>query len=217
MAGAKWDPHVRRWTVKTKTGNIPVKFSNWLNAAAPRAPSVESKQTPPEKKETTSSKATVPKEKVTKAAADATNGNKPKVVAKAACGIDWDNLPRVTDSLTIAQLSHEMLHRNSNVKGMFNKPKSWFLTQLGEDSISTTAPDVSIDFSSIPRVSRSMTNPQLVHELMSRKPSRRGLSGKSKDDLLKLAGVGSIPRVVWHRKGRQSQRRLSQQERRHLS
>jgi hypothetical protein len=138
MAGAKWDPHVKRWTVKTKTGNVPVKFSNWLNAAGPEAPSVESKQTPPKKKETTSSKATVSKEKVTKVAADATNGNKPKVVAKAACGIDWDNLPRVTDSLTIAQLSHEMLQRNPNVKGLSNKPKAWSLTQLGEDSIWTT-------------------------------------------------------------------------------
>jgi hypothetical protein len=102
-------------------------------------------------------------------------------------------LPRVSSSLTIAQLLHELFHRHLHIKGVSSKPKPWYLAELGDGSIRTTSPDIaSIDLSGCPLVSKSMTVAQLLHELLARLPSMKGLSNKSKDDLLKLAGVGSI-------------------------
>lgn len=104
-------------------------------------------------------------------------------------------LPRVTSSLTVCQLSHEFSYRHPNTKGISNKSKTWFLDELGEDSVWTTSPDISRDLSNVSLVSKNnMTVAQLQHELMTRSPSthNKGMSNKSKADLVKLAGVGSI-------------------------
>ena len=115
---------------------------------------------------------------------------------------DWGSLPQVDSNLTVAQLMHELLHRQPDIKGTSNKSKSWFLEALGEHSIWMTSPDLPKNniVSKQPRVSTSLTIAQLTHELMSRRSSSatsagiatKGLSSKSKTDLLKLVGAGSI-------------------------
>jgi hypothetical protein len=100
----------------------------------------------------------------------------------------------------VAQLTSELFHRHPQTKGASNKSKPWFLEQLGEKSIWTTAPHViNQDLSGLPTVTANLTVAQLTHELMSRaatsptSPSlTKGLSTKTKADLLKLVGLGSI-------------------------
>lgn len=117
------------------------------------------------------------------------------VTKAASMPTDLTSFPRVSSALTVVQLKHEYMHRRSNINtGLSNKSKSWFLDQLGEESIWTTSPEISgsTALAAAPRVSKSLTVAQLVHELLTRNPSTKGLSNKSKDELLKRAGEGSI-------------------------
>lgn len=115
-----------------------------------------------------------------------------KTSVKSVAAVDFSHLPRISSSLTLAQLSHEILFRDPNSKGISSKPKTWFLSQLGENSIWLTCPNLSVDLTNVPRVSKNMTVAQLVHELLTRTPSMTGLSSKKKEELLSLAGIGSI-------------------------
>ena len=45
------------------------------------------------------------------------------------------SLPRITASMTKAQLTHELLHREPSIKGISSKNKQWFLHRLGGGSI----------------------------------------------------------------------------------
>jgi hypothetical protein len=117
--------------------------------------------------------------------------------SKKVSSMNYQNLPRVTSELTVSQLLHELLHRKPQATGTSNKSKTWFLSQLGEYSIWTTAPSVKLDVSKLPVVSSNMTVAQMTHELMTRYSLSgaapiKGLSSKSKDGLLKLLGDGSI-------------------------
>ena len=117
-------------------------------------------------------------------------------VAKATSlkGARIQKLPKVSASMTVAQLMHELLHRQPSAKGTSNKPKSWFLEKLGEGSIwSTSAEASALGETNLPVVSPHLTTSQLTHEIMSRSAQHpKGLSSKSKAALLQLVGVGSI-------------------------
>lgn len=119
--------------------------------------------------------------------------SRPVKMAKKSI-INWSALPRVDSSMTIAQLCHELIERNPTITCLSTKSKTWLLSELGEGSICMTSPSVHgvIDFSQVPRVSGIMTISQLKHEILSRSPRRTGLSSRTKDDLLKIAGVGSL-------------------------
>ena len=103
------------------------------------------------------------------------------------------SLPRITTSMTMAQLGYEINHRNPSVKGTSNKNKQWFLDQLGLGSVWTSAPDAKgINFTTMPKVSSSMTVAQMSHEILERNPTQSGLSGKNKAWYLQHLGSGSI-------------------------
>ena len=138
-----------------------------------------------------------------------TQPKKRAAVPKAACNtkakangtIDCSLMPKVTPDLSKTQLMHELLRRKPQIQGASSgKPKSWFIFQLGEQSIWTTAPNlINRDLSNLPLVTPGLTKTQLTHELMSRatatnaSPSlTEGLTTKTKSELLKLVVVGSI-------------------------
>ena len=75
---------------------------------------------------------------------------------------------------------------------MSSKNKAWFLELLGENSVWMTSPDIDMDLSKAPRVSKDMTVKELTREITARLPLLKGLSSKTKDDLVKLLGDGSI-------------------------
>jgi hypothetical protein len=103
------------------------------------------------------------------------------------------SLPRITTSMTMAQLGYEITHRNPSVKGTSNKNKQWFLDQLGVGSVWTSAPGAKgIYFLSMPKVSSSLTVAQLSHEMLERNPTQSGMSGKKKAWYLERLGSGSI-------------------------
>lgn len=103
------------------------------------------------------------------------------------------SLPRITASVTLAQLSHEIHHRDPSVKGTSNKNKQWFLDHLGVGSVWTSAPGAKdVDFTSIPKVSSSITIAQMSHEMLERNPTQSGMSGKNKVWYLERLGIGSI-------------------------
>jgi hypothetical protein len=103
------------------------------------------------------------------------------------------SLPRITTSMTMAQLGYEITHRNPSVKGTSNKNKQWFLDQLGVGSVWTSAPGAKgIYFLSMPKVSSSLTVAQLSHEMLERNPTQSGMSGKNKAWYLERLGSGSI-------------------------
>jgi hypothetical protein len=102
------------------------------------------------------------------------------------------SLPRVTSAMTVAQLSHELMKRHPETKGTSGKPKQWFLSLLGENSVWTTNPDIKISLEHARLVSKDLTVKQLVHEIMTRMPDTKGLSKKTKQELMTLAVEGSI-------------------------
>jgi Domain of unknown function (DUF5710) len=114
--------------------------------------------------------------------------------AKKSKSLDVSKLPKVTSDLTISQLTHELLHRQPQSKGTSSKPKSWFLELLGEHSIWSTSPEATQhDLSALPVVSSKSTIAQPTHEVMSRFPQPpKGMSTKTKTDLLKMLGMGSV-------------------------
>lgn len=56
---------------------------------------------------------------------------------------DWTSYPTISDSMTIPQLSYELLSRNPTQKGLSTKNKTWFLEQLGVGSVWTTGKGVA--------------------------------------------------------------------------
>jgi len=54
------------------------------------------------------------------------------------------SLPRIKPSMTLAQLSHELLHRDPSIRGTSNKNKQWFLSQLGVGSVWMLSTDLQI-------------------------------------------------------------------------
>ncbi|CAJ1946591.1 unnamed protein product [Cylindrotheca closterium] len=110
-----------------------------------------------------------------------------------ASSFDWSQAPRITSKLTIPQLSYELLTRDPSAKGLSSKSKSWFLSKLGENSVWTTSQDFSSQtLTNAPVVTDTLTKGQLMYEIMARMPGTKGLSSKSKDDLLTMVAVGSI-------------------------
>ena len=102
-------------------------------------------------------------------------------------------LPRITTSLTIAELNHELHFRDSSITGTSNKNKQWFLDQLGLGSMQISSIDAkAYDLQTVPKVSKSLTIAQLSHELMERNPNQTGLSGKCKAWFLERLCVGSL-------------------------
>ena len=160
------------------------KATPTAKAVAKATPTAKAaKGTPTAKAAATGPKTSTKKEPA--ATKPATTTNKPKP-------IDLDRLPRITSDLTISQLSHELLHRQPNMKGISNKPKTWFLEQLGVNSIWTTSADIQQDLSNLPIVTPSLTMAQLTHEFLARNKTATGLSTKNKTDLLKLVGLNSV-------------------------
>ena len=102
-------------------------------------------------------------------------------------------LPRITASLKKAQLSHELLHRDSSVTGTSNKKKQWFLDRLGLGSVWTSSPQCKgLDTDSIPKVSMDLTIAQLSHELLERNPTQNDMSGKNKEWFIEKLCIGSL-------------------------
>lgn len=107
----------------------------------------------------------------------------------------WSDAPRITSKATNPQLSHELLKRDPLATGLSGKPKSWFVSKLGENSVWTTNEGMKQHTDKLikaPLVTNSLTKGQLMHEIMTRTPGIKGLSSKSKDDLLSTVAVGSI-------------------------
>lgn len=106
---------------------------------------------------------------------------------------DLQSMPRVFDTtMTLAQLSAELLARQPAAKGLSNKTKDWFVEQLGEGSIWTTAPGRTMDWTALSTISDQMTLAQLKEELLARQPTATGLSNKTKDWFMQRLGAGSI-------------------------
>ena len=102
-------------------------------------------------------------------------------------------LPRITASLKKAQLSHELLHRDSSVTGTSNKKKQWFLDRLGVGSVWTSSPQCKgLDTDSIPKVSMDLTIAQLSYELLERNPTQMDMSGKNKEWFIEKLCIGSL-------------------------
>lgn len=102
------------------------------------------------------------------------------------------NFPRVDSTMTVPQLSYELMCRQPHIKGSSSKPKSWFLSMLGVNSIWSTNPAFVNKLASAPRISKKMTVSQLVNEVTARAPAIQSLGRKSKDELIQLLGDGSI-------------------------
>lgn len=117
-------------------------------------------------------------------------------ISNSSKDFEWSQLPRVHMVMTLAELSREFLARHPDKKkGISHKKKAWFLQELGEGSIWTCSPYMpkNIDLSKAPRVTKSMTRAQLMEERLARWPDNsKGLSNKSKDELLQLLGCNSI-------------------------
>ncbi len=111
-------------------------------------------------------------------------------------GIDMNyikSLPRITSSLTIAQLNHELHHRNPSTTGTSNKNKQWFLDQLGFGSIWMSSMEAkNLDAKEMPRISSSLTIAQLLHELLERIPNQTGTSGRKKEWYLERLRLGTV-------------------------
>jgi len=188
--------------ISTNASAPAAKKAKKMASASPSARKVTDKDTPKSaplaaKMKVVVSKTTKSPIKTVKKVADKKDMKKEAATmtkSVASNPADLTRLPRVTSSLTVIQLTHELLHRHPNTKGISNKSKTWFLDELGEDSIWTTSPYISRDLSNASLVSKTMTVAQLQHELMTRSPSthNKGMSNKSKADLVKLAGLGSI-------------------------
>jgi hypothetical protein len=187
------------------SASVPAaKKAKKMVLASPSARKVTDKDThkiapPPVKKKVVDSKtAKSPIKAVKKVAEKKEKKKEAATMTKpvASSPADLTHLLRVTSSLTAVQLTHEFLHRHPNTKGISNKSKTWFLDELGDGSIWTTSPDISYhNLSNVAFISNTnMTVAQLQHELMTRSPltHNKGMSNKSKADLVKLAGVGSI-------------------------
>lgn len=116
----------------------------------------------------------------------------PKLAIRPPSSKQLMNLPRVTSALTIAQLSYELMNRHPQTKGTSSKPKAWFISLLGENSIWTTSADLPISIKYARQVSKDLTVQELKHEIMTRLPNTKGLSKKTKAELLQLTGEGSI-------------------------
>ena len=111
--------------------------------------------------------------------------------------IEFSGMPRISSALTIAQLTHEVIHRrkhNTNNTavpvsngatttpskagvGLSSKPKAWFLETLGVGSIWITGaalvnddnPQQAEVLNQWPRISESgLTKSNLIHEIMAR-------------------------------------------------
>jgi len=107
------------------------------------------------------------------------------------------DLPRITSNLTVAYLSHELLHRNPLQKGISSKTKDWFLEQLGEGSVWESSPQAKeiIDGDnkeSLPTISSNLTIAQLSHELLERNPTQKSSSGKNKQWYLDKLRLGTL-------------------------
>lgn len=108
-------------------------------------------------------------------------------------GVGLCSLPRVSSSLTKAQLTAELLFRHPTQKCLSNKSKGDLIVALGNGSISMTSPECqSLDFTNVRIVTAAMTRPQLTAEAIARDPAISGLSNWSKDSFLKHLGVGSV-------------------------
>lgn len=120
-----------------------------------------------------------------------TSGKKQK--GYKASGINLRILPRIKATLTIAQLNHELYHRDPHIKGTSNKNKQWFLDNLGIGSVWMTSDAAKVlDLDDTPRVSSAMTIAQLSHELLERIPGQTGISKKNKDWYLERLCCGTI-------------------------
>ncbi|CAB9510019.1 Domain of unknown function (DUF1738) [Seminavis robusta] len=171
-----------------------------MTPAANKKPVAKTKETPNKKpaeaKKKPAAKAT-PKQSATKKGTSVKKKSPTASSTRETKDIDLASLPRVSTKLTVAQLTYELLHRQPDTKGASNKPKAWFVEQLGEHSIWSTSPQATEqDLSNLTLVSSSQTIAQLTHEIMARHQQAglvaKGLSGKNKQDLLKMLGVGSI-------------------------
>jgi len=169
--GARWDAQVKQWYIQPLHNNSNINlasFSKWLP--------------------------TVKKKKKTQPAAAVAIQKKKKAPKK----IDWTQYLKVSSSLSMAQLSAELLHRQPNRKGLSNKTKTWFLEELGVGSIWTSvatnecSKQQQRQIEQQPRVSVNLTVAQLKEELQARDPNVKGLSNKSKPDLLKLLAIDSV-------------------------
>jgi len=130
---------------------------------------------------------------VTAASKFAASMNKTVLPAK----VNWSSVPRVSSKLTVAQLTHELLHRHPRLRGTTSgKPKLWFMGHLGHSSIWTTAPDLNHKERKAilrqPVVTSRLTDAQLKHELMSRGCPTPRCNNESKAELLGLVGEGSV-------------------------
>jgi len=118
-------------------------------------------------------------------------------VSSSSSTVGLRDLPRITSNLTVAYLSHELLHRNPLQKGTSSKTKDWFLEQLGHGSVWESSPQAmeTIDGDnkeSLPTISFNLTIAQLSHELLERNPTQKSSSGKNKQWYLDKLRVGTL-------------------------
>ena len=207
--GAKWDGQCKKWFIFPSKNTSETDFEEWLPSASssswgsPAQKNASSQEDTPIKRPNISetptkiatpkkaSSAKKPRETATKKRQNNSDVN--NSVSKKVKTDSYESLPRITNSLSVAQLTCELLSRDPSIKGMSNKNKQWFLDRLGIGSIWTSSPDAAgIDLTMVPKVSSSMTSAQLSHELLTRNPTQTGMSGKNKTWFLQLLGEGSV-------------------------
>jgi len=211
--GAKWDGQCKKWFIFPSKNTSETDFEEWLpsqsssnsinmasspqkNASLEDSPIKRPKtvRTPtkiatPKKASVSSAKKTIGKKRQNNSDVNSVSVS----VSKKFKTDSYESLPRITNSLSVAQLTCELLNRDPSVKGMSNKNKQWFLDRLGVGSIWTSSPDAAgTDLTMVPKVSSSMTIAQLSHELLTRNPTQTGISGKNKTWFLELLGEGSV-------------------------
>jgi len=183
------NPAAHQWmNQQMGNGNIPSQMKNPMNLAA--------SPTNPKKRKKT---------KVTKDEPVKKKSSQEDSINMGSMGMSQESqssqssqqqlrlLPRVTSSFTKAQLSHELLHRDSSVTGTSNKNKQWFLDRLGLGSVWTSSPQCKgINIDSIPKVTGDMTIAQLSHELLERNSTQKGMSGKNKAWYIEKLCIGSL-------------------------
>ena len=117
------------WTTMADSETSSIKSSNNKNFMD------ENKDTTPQrqvrKQNKTATNSTKQEEKESR--------KKPKNTNEKSTVTDIKSLPRINETLTIAQLSHELHHRNPTITGTSNKNKKWFLDRLGVGSIWMTS------------------------------------------------------------------------------
>ncbi|GFH48014.1 hypothetical protein CTEN210_04490 [Chaetoceros tenuissimus] len=105
---------------------------------------------------------------------------------------DWASYPTISDSMTIPQLSYELLSRTPTQKGLSGKNKTWFLEQLGVGSVWTTGKGVASSSKSSSDT-KTVKSKQHTKDLASKVSSDKMKAKRVQQDTVSSASTGQKP------------------------